>query len=163
MRRTLTVDIPPGVDDGNRLRIAGAGEAGRHGATPGDLLVEIHVQDHELFERDGRTLFAEVTIPVTQAALGGSLTVPTIDGEDVEVPVPPGTQPGDVLVVRRAGLPVTGGGRRGDLTLVVKVEVPTKLDDEQRELLTRLAELRDEPLASSGRGLFTRLRDAFQR
>ena len=163
IRRTVTVDIPPGVDNGNRLRIAGAGEAGRHGATPGDLLVEIHVQDHELFERDGRTLFAEVTIPVTQAALGGSLTVPTIDGEEVEVPVPPGSQPGDVLVVRRAGVPATGGGRRGDLNLVVKVEVPTKLDDEQREMLMRLADLRDEPLASSGQGLFTRLRDAFQR
>ncbi len=162
-RRSVTVDIPAGVDEGNRLRIAGAGEAGRHGATAGDLLVEVHVQEHELFERDGRTLYAEVTIPVTQATLGGSLTVPTIDGEQVQVPVPPGTQPGDVLVVRRAGLPATGGGRRGDLRLVARVEVPTKLDDEQRELFNRLAELRDEPLASSGRGLFTRLRDVFQR
>lgn len=162
-RRTVTIDIPAGVEDGNRLRIAGGGEAGRHGATAGDLLVEIHVEDHELFERDGRSLYAEVTIPVTQAALGGTLTVPTIDGEELEVPVPSGTQPGDVLLVRRAGLPATGGSRRGDLHLVVKVEVPTAIDDEQRELLTRLAELRGEPLAAAGKGLFTRLRDALQR
>jgi molecular chaperone DnaJ len=162
-RRTIGVDVPAGVDDGNRLRIAGAGEAGRFGATPGDLFVEVHVQDHEVFEREGRELYAEVTVPVTQAALGGSLTVPTIHGEDIEVPVPAGTQPGDVLVVRRAGLPATGGGRRGDLHLVVRVEVPTKLDDEQRELLERLAERRGEPLSASGRGMFTRLRDAFQR
>ncbi len=162
-RRTVTVEVPPGVEDGNRLRVAGAGEAGRHGAQAGDLFVEVHVQEHELFERDGRTLYAEISIPATQAALGGTLAVPTIDGDEVEVPVPPGTQPGDVLTVRRAGVPMPGGGRRGDLQLVVRVEVPTDLDTAQRELLERLAELRDEPLSSSGQGLFTRLRDAFQR
>jgi molecular chaperone DnaJ len=162
-RRTITVDVPAGVDDGVRLRVAGAGEAGRHGATAGDLLVEVHVQEHELFQRDGRSLYAEVTVPVTQAALGGTVTVPTIDREDVEVPIPAGTQPGDVLQVRRAGIPAPGGGRRGDLHLVVRVEVPTKLDDEQQQLLTRLAELRGEPRSSSGTGLFSRLRDAFQR
>ncbi len=162
-RRTVTVDVPPGIEDGNRLRVSGAGEAGRHGATAGDLYVEVHVEEHELYERDGRTLYAEVAVPVTQAALGGSLTVPTLGGDEVEVPVPAGTQPGDVLTVRRAGLPITGGGRHGDLQLVVRVEVPTDLDPGQRHLLEELARLRDEPLASSGRGLFTRLRDAFQR
>lgn len=162
-RRTVTVDVPAGVEDGNRLRISGAGEAGRHGAVAGDLFVEIRVEDHELFERDGRELYAEVAVPVTQAALGGTLTVPTIDGQDVEVPVPAGTQPGDVLAVRRAGVPATGGGRRGDLHLVVRVEIPTGLDDEQRELLRALAQRRGEPLDSAGRGLFTRLRGAFQR
>lgn len=162
-RRTLGVDVPPGVEHGDRLRVSGAGEAGRQGAAPGDLFVEIRLLDHELYERDGRDLVAEVSVPVTQAALGGTLTVPTVDGDEVEVQVPAGTQPGTVLVVRRAGLPGHGGGRRGDLRLLVRVEVPTNLDAEQRQLLERLADLRGEPLASGGQGLFTRLRGAFQR
>lgn len=162
-RRTITVEIPAGIEDGNRLRLSGAGEAGRHGAAAGDLYVEVHVAEHEVFEREGRALYAEVAVPVTQAALGGSLRVPTLGGDEVEVPVPAGIQPGDVLTVRRGGLPMPGGGRNGDLHLVVRVEVPTDLDAQQRQLMEELARLRDEPSASSGRGLFTRLRDAFQR
>lgn len=160
---TYTVEIPPGVDTGDRLRVSGAGEAGRQGAPAGDLYVEVQVADHDLYERDGRDLLAEIRVPVTQAALGGTVTVPTVHGDDVEVEVPAGTQPGDVLRVRGSGLPAQGGGRRGDVGLVVAVEVPTDLDTEQRELLERLAELRDEPLATRGRGLFGRLRDALQR
>jgi molecular chaperone DnaJ len=160
--RTLEVDIPAGLEDGDRIPIRGEGEAGRQGAPAGDLYVQVQVAAHEFFERQGRDLVAEVTVPVTQAALGGSLTVATVDGGLVEVPVTAGTQPGDVLTVRRAGLPVRGGGRRGDLRLVVRVEVPTGLDAEQRSLLERLAEARGEPLASDGTGLFTRLRDAFR-
>jgi molecular chaperone DnaJ len=162
-RRTLTVDVPAGLEDGDRIPIRGEGEAGRQGSPAGDLYVQVRVAPHPVYERRGRDLVAEVRVPVAQAALGGTLTVPTVDGEEVEVPVPAGTQPGDVLTVRRAGLPVRGGGRRGDLDLVVRVEVPTALDAEQRELLTRLAALRGEHLASRGAGLFNRLRDAFQR
>lgn len=162
-KRTLQVDIPAGLEDGDRIPVRGEGEAGRHGAPAGDLYVQVRVAEHDLYERRGRDLIAEVTVPVTQAALGGTLRVPVLDGDDVEVPVPGGTQSGDVLNVRRAGLPVRGGGRRGELKLVVRVEVPTRLDEPQRALLTELAELRDEPLAADGPGLFTRLRDAFQR
>jgi molecular chaperone DnaJ len=162
-RRTLTVDVPAGLEDGDRIPLRGQGEAGRQGAAPGDLYVQVRVAPHALYERRGRDLTAEVRVPVTQAALGGTLRVPTLDGDEVEVPVPAGTQPGDVLTVRRAGLPMRGGGRRGDLDLVVRVEVPTGLDTEQRDLLSRFAELRGEPLAAQGPGLFTRLRDAFQR
>jgi molecular chaperone DnaJ len=161
--RTLGIDIPAGLEHGDRIPVRGEGEAGRHGAPPGDLYVQVAVAEHELYRRDGQRLIAEVTVPMTQAALGGTLTVPVVDGDDVEVPLPAGTQPGDVLTVRRAGIPVRGGGRRGDLDLVVQVAVPTKLDDEQRDLLAQLAKVRDEPLASNGQGLFTRLRDAFQR
>lgn len=162
-RRTLEVAIPAGLEDGDRIPVRGEGEAGRQGAPPGDLYLQVRVAPHEIYEREGRRLTAEVSVPMTQAALGGTLTVPLLEGTEAEVPVPPGTQPGDVLTVRRAGLPVRGGGRRGDLHLVVHVEVPTRLDDEQRALLERLAETRGEPLSSAGRGLFTRLRDALQR
>jgi molecular chaperone DnaJ len=162
-RRTLRVDVPAGLEDGDRIPVRGEGEAGRNGAPAGDLYVQVRVAPHELFERDGRDLAAEVSVPVTQAALGGTLTVPTLDGEDVEVPVPAGTQPGDVLTVRRAGLPVRGGGRRGDLHLVVRVEVPTGLDATQRDLLQQLAAVRGEELATRSGGRFSRLRGAFQR
>ncbi|MEX1163695.1 MAG: J domain-containing protein [Nitriliruptor sp.] len=161
-RNTYTVDVPAGVDEGDRLRVVGAGEAGRQGAPAGDLYVEVRIAEHDLFERDGRDLLAEVTVPVTQAALGGSVTVPTVHGDEVEVEVPAGTQPGSVLRVRQAGLPGRGGGRRGDLRLRVRVQVPTDLDQPQRELLEQLADLRGEHLESRGRGLFTRLRDAFR-
>jgi molecular chaperone DnaJ len=162
-KRTLRVEVPAGLEDSDRIPVRGEGEAGRNGAPAGDLYVQVRVTPHELFERDGRDLAAEVSVPMTQAALGGSLTVPTLDGEDVEVPVPAGTQPGDVLTVRRAGLPVRGGGRRGDLHLVVRVEVPTGLDAGQRDLLEQLATARGEELSARSRGRFTRLRDAFQR
>ena len=162
-KRTLRVDVPAGLEDGDRIPVRGEGEAGRNGAPAGDLYVQVRVAAHGLFERDGRDLAAEVSVPVTQAALGGSLTVPTVDGEEVEVPVPAGTQPGDVLTVKRAGLPVRGGGRRGDLHLLVRVEVPTGLDAEQRRLLEQLAEARGEDLSSRSAGRFSRLRDAFQR
>jgi len=161
--RTLRVDVPAGLEDGDRIPVRGEGEAGRNGAPPGDLYVQVRVTAHELFERDGRDLAAEAGVPMTQASLGGTLTVPTLDGEDVEVPVPAGTQPGDVLTVRRAGLPVRGGGRRGDLHLVVRVEVPTGLDAAQRELLEQLAAARGEELSPRSGGRFSRLRDAFQR
>lgn len=158
--RTVTVDIPPGVDTGDRLRVGGAGEAGMHGAPSGDLLVEVRVAEHELFERDGRTLVGELRVPFTQAALGAHLTVPTLDGE-TDLDVPAGTQPRDVLTVRRAGLPGTGGGGRGDLKLLVAVEVPRDIDGEQRDLLEQLAKLRGEDVPGAA-GLFDRLKRAFR-
>lgn len=162
-RRTLTIEVPSGVDDGDRLRVTGAGEAGRRGAPSGDLYVELRIADHEVFERHGHDLLADVTVPFTQAALGGSITVPTLVDDDVEVAVPVGSQPGDVLTVRRGGLRDRSGRPRGDLHLRLQVEVPRDLSGEQRELVERLAELREEELDARGRGLFTRLRGAFQR
>jgi molecular chaperone DnaJ len=160
--RRITVEIPAGVEDGDRLRVAGAGEAGRNGAASGDLYVEVRVAPHDVFERDGRDLWAEVTVPLTQAVLGARLTVPTVSGEDVGVDLPPGTQPGDVLTVRRAGMPRRGGGPAGDLHLRVTVDVPRDLDGEQRGLVERLAALRNEETGTHGRTLFTRLREAFR-
>jgi len=161
-KRTITVEVPAGIDHGDRLRVSGAGEAGRLGAPAGDLYVEVQIADHEHYQRDGRHLVAEVTVPFVQAALGAVLHVPSILGQEIEVDLPSGSQPGDVLVVRREGLPTRGGGQRGDLRLLVRVEVPTDLDREQRELVEQLAKLRGEDEPVRGRGLFTRLRGAFR-
>lgn len=158
--RTVTVDVPPGVEHGNRLRVQGAGEAGRNGGTPGDLFVELRVAPHAVYERDGRDLWADLTVPLTLAALGGHVPVPTLEGADAEVDVPAGSQPGDVLTLRRLGLPGTGGRQRGDVRLRLRVEVPRGLTGEQRELLERFAELRGEE--HEHRGFVDRLRDALR-
>lgn len=162
IRRTVTVEIPPGVDDGTRLRVSGAGEAGRRGATDGDLYVETRVRPHEVFTREGRQLWCDVSVPFVHAALGATLDVPTIRGVDVAVDLPPGTQPGDVLTVRRAGIPRQSGHDPGDLHVRVNVEVPQAMSDEEEQLLRRFAELRGENVPPSGKGLFRRLREAFR-
>ncbi|MBY5162196.1 molecular chaperone DnaJ [Salsipaludibacter albus] len=156
---SITVEIPAGISDGDRLRVTGSGEAGRNGGRPGDLYVEVRIADHEIYERDGRTLLGEVVLPFSQAALGATLTVPTLDG-DTDLDVPAGTQPGSVLTIRRRGLPATGGGSRGDIRLTVRLEVPRNLTDEQTELLERFAAIRGED-APGASGLFGRLRRAF--
>jgi molecular chaperone DnaJ len=163
MTETVTVEVPPGVDDGTRLRMVGRGEAGRNGASPGDLYVRTRIRPHDLYTRDGNDLHLELRVPMVQAALGATLTIPTIDGER-EFTVPAGTQSGDVLTLRRAGMPrLSGGGSRGNLHVHCRVLTPTDLDDEQERLLRDLAELRgedaDEP--DEHRGLFGRLREAF--
>ncbi len=161
-RREVTVDIPPGVNEGDRLRVTGQGEAGQRGARAGDLYVEIRVAPHELFERDGRDLWAELAVPMTAALLGARLSIPTVDGDEVEIAVDAGAQPGDVVTVRRRGLPRTGGGGRGDLNVRLRVDVPTDLDDEQRDLVRRLAALRGEDAEVQRPGLLSRLRGAFR-
>ncbi|HEX9889268.1 MAG TPA: J domain-containing protein [Nitriliruptorales bacterium] len=161
-KRTITVEVPPGVDEGDRLRVAGAGEAGRLGAASGDLYVELHIEAHDVFEREGRDLWSQLRVPFVQAALGADLEVPLVDGQTVEVAVPRGAQPGDVLTLRSSGLPARGGGQRGDLKLRIEVAVPTDLDDEQEALLRELAERRGEDVPEQGQGLLERLRRAFR-
>jgi molecular chaperone DnaJ len=139
--RRLSVKIPPGVDSGARLRLAGEGEAGERGAPPGDLYIVIHVKEHELFKRAGSDLYIEVPITFSQAALGAELEVPTIDGDSERVKIPAGTQTGEVFRVRGRGMPVLNGYGRGDLLVRVVVRTPTKLTKEERELFERLAEL----------------------
>jgi molecular chaperone DnaJ len=161
-RRRLTVRIPPGVEDGDRLRVSGEGEAGRHGADAGDLYVEVRVRPHEIFSRDGRDLWCDVTVPFVHAALGATLEVPDIHGETLEVDLPAGTQPDEVLVVRRAGIPRRGGHDPGDLKVRLHVEVPRNLTKDEEEALRHYAEVRGEEAPPSGRGLFDRLREAFR-
>lgn len=159
---TITVEVPQGVDTGTRLRLSGRGESGRRGGSPGDLYVRVRVADHPVFTREGNDLHCELALPMTQAALGADLKVPTLYGEE-EVNVPAGTQTGDVITLRRHGMPkLGGGGARGNLHVHCRVLTPTELTQEQTELLRRLAEMRDEELSGEGRKLFSRLRGVFR-
>jgi molecular chaperone DnaJ len=135
--RTLSVKVPAGVDTGDRVRLAGEGEAGRNGGPPGDLYVEIHVREHAIFERDGVHLSCEVPVSFATAALGGTLNVPTLEG-DVALKIPAETQSGRIFRLRDKGVKPVRGGSRGDLFCRVVVETPVHLSAEQRELIRRL-------------------------
>jgi molecular chaperone DnaJ len=137
--RIWEVDIPAGIEDGQRVRIAGAGHAGPAGGSQGDLYVEVRIAPDERFARQGTELVGPVQVPVTTALVGGEIGVPTLDGE-VTVDVPAGTQHGQVAVLQGHGLPPLRGGARGDQHLVFELSVPTDLDDDQREAAQRLAE-----------------------
>ena len=161
-RRTLTVKIPAGVEDGMRIRLAGQGEVGPGGGPPGDLYVEIHERPHDVFSRKGDDLHCRVTVPMTAAALGTRLTIKTLDGEET-VDVRPGTQPGATLRIRGKGVPHLRGTGRGDLFVHLDVRTPTKLDAEQERLLREFARMRGEEVAELSKqgGFFSRMRDAF--
>lgn len=161
--RVVMVTVPAGVEDGDRLLMAGEGEAGRRGAPAGDLVVQVQVRPHPVFVRQGRDLLAELLVPFSHAALGARMRTVDLTGTEREVDVPAGVRPGTVLSVRRAGLPARGGGRVGDLLLRVEIDVPTDLDDDQRALIERLARLRGERLDRPPVGRLARLRDALQR
>ncbi|GAB7006191.1 molecular chaperone DnaJ [Nocardioides sp. AN3] len=176
-RRTLTVKIPAGVDNGTRVQLAGQGEVGPGGGPAGDLYVEIQVARHPVFTRQGNDLHCHVTVPMTAAALGTVLTLPTLEADlasedsspdlvtSFDLDIKPGTQSGTDQIIRAYGVPGLRGGR-GDLIVTVIVETPTALDPAQEELLQQLAALRGETqpsgqLRASSRGVFGRLRDAF--
>ncbi|MCZ6658202.1 MAG: molecular chaperone DnaJ [Gammaproteobacteria bacterium] len=133
-RKTLSVRIPAGVDSGDRIRLAGEGEAGLHGGPPGDLYVQIEVREHAIFQREGKHLYCDVPISFVDAALGGELEVPTLDGR-VKLKIPTETQTGKMFRLRGKGVTPVRGGSVGDLLCKVSVETPVKLNDAQRELL----------------------------
>lgn len=143
--KTLSVKVPAGVDTGDRIRLAGEGEAGEHGGPPGDLYVQIHVREHALFSRDANNLYCDVPIGFTTAALGGELDVPTLDGK-VVLKIPQGTQTGRVFRIRGKGVKPVRGGPQGDLLCRVSLETPVNLTTEQKELLQKF----DETLQSGG-------------
>jgi molecular chaperone DnaJ len=160
--RTLTVDLPAGIDAGQRVRVSGRGHAGDPGAPAGDLYVLVQVQDDPRFERHGEDLVTKVDVPFTDAALGGSLPVPTLTGEE-DVEIAPGTQPGTVVRLRELGLPSLRGRRRGDLHVVMNVMIPSNLSDEQRDLLRRFADSANgDTYEARPDGLFDRIRQAFR-
>ncbi|WP_207064029.1 molecular chaperone DnaJ [Motiliproteus sp. SC1-56] len=141
--KTLSVKIPPGVDTGDRIRLAGEGEAGVHGGPAGDLFVQVAVREHPIFERDGRNLFCEVPISFVDAALGGELEVPTLDGR-VKLKVPEETQSGRLFRLRGKGVTPVRGGAPGDLMCRVLVETPVNLSKRQKELLREFQASLDE-------------------
>jgi molecular chaperone DnaJ len=160
--RQLDVEVPAGIDDGQRLRLTGRGPAGPRGGAAGDLYVGVRLAPDPRFERRGDDLYALQRIALTQAALGTKLEIDTLDGPE-PLEVVPGTQPGAVLRIRGHGMPSLRSGRRGDLIVQLDVEIPTNLTSEQAELLVQFAELRGEDVTSpKDHGLFSRIKSAFQ-
>ncbi len=159
--RTIDVEVPAGVDDGQRLRLTGRGPAAPRGGEPGDLYVTVQVKAHPDFERHGDDLLHAHPLSVAQAALGAVLSVPTLEGPN-ELTIPPGTQPGQMFRVKGAGVPSLRGRGRGDLLVRVDVVVPSRLSEEEAALLHRLAELRGEEVAPPEKGVRSRLRSAFR-
>jgi len=158
--KTLTVNVPAGVDEGTRVRLSGEGEAGPRGSPPGDLYIFLHVARHGLFEREGTTLFARAPISFTAAALGGKLGIPGVDGRLHEIAIPPGIQSGKQLRQRGAGMPVLQGRGFGDLVIEVQVETPTKLSTRQRELLELFRETETGDECPASKGFFAKLKAA---
>jgi molecular chaperone DnaJ len=156
------VEVPPGIDDGQRLRLTGRGPAAPRGGVPGDLYVGVRLLPDPRFERRGDDLYQLRRIALTQAALGTTLEIETLDGDE-PLEVVPGTQPGAVLRIRGRGMPSLRTGRRGDLIVSLDVEVPTTLSAEEAELLVQFAEMRGEDVTSpKDHGLFSRIKSAFQ-
>ncbi|RMF04964.1 molecular chaperone DnaJ, partial [Candidatus Woesearchaeota archaeon] len=152
--KKITVDIPPGVESGTRLRIPGEGEAGERNAPPGDLYVYVRVKPHPVFTRQGNDILLEVSIPFTLAALGGEIEVPTLEGH-AKLKIPPGTQPGTVFRMRGKGLPSMHGFGTGSEKIRVNIEVPSKLSRKQKQLLEEFDK------ESKSKPFFSRIKDVF--
>jgi molecular chaperone DnaJ len=159
--KTIEVKIPPGVDEGTRIRVSGEGEAGARGGPAGDLYIFVHLQRHELFQREGTTLFARCPISFTIAALGGSIEVPGLDGEVHEFSISAGMQTGKQLRKRGAGMPVLQGRGHGDLVVQFDVETPTKLSARQKELLQEFRETETGEECPESAGFFDKLKSMF--
>ena len=159
VKRDLDVEIPAGISDGQRIRLSGHGHAGDPGAPPGDLYVSVSVRQDERFVRECDDLITALDVPAPLAALGATLEVDTLEGR-VPVELPAGTQPGEVITLRGAGMPGLRRGRQGDLRVVVNVVVPRRLSAEQRELLQKLNDSLSEENLRSQESMFAKLRRA---
>jgi molecular chaperone DnaJ len=159
-RPKVSVQVPAGISDGQRIRIAGRGHAGERGGPPGDLYVLVRVREDPRFVRDGDDLVTVVDVPAPLAAIGTAVEVPTLD-EPVELDIPAGTQPHETLVIRGAGMPALRGRRTGDLRVVVNVVVPRHLSREQRELYETLADSMTAHNLGTEPGVFGKLKRAF--
>jgi molecular chaperone DnaJ len=159
--RPLEVEIPPGIHHGQRIRLTGAGHAGHVGGRAGDVYVEVRIRPDERFVREGDDIYTTADLTFTEAALGATLTIPTLDGDE-ELELPPATQPGEIVVLRGRGMPVLQGHGRGDQQILVNVLVPRRLTDEQRRLLREFDEHADERTYGRSEGLFDKLKSAFR-
>ncbi|HEX2505490.1 MAG TPA: J domain-containing protein [Gaiellaceae bacterium] len=159
--RSLDVEIPPGIHDGQRIRLSGEGHAGMLGGRAGDVYVLVRVAPDERFVRDGNDIVSSVDLTIGEAALGAAVTVPTLDG-DVEVRFDPGTQPGEIRTLRGKGMPVLQGFGRGDHQILVNVLVPRHLSDEQRRLLEELSRSEHDRNYARDEGFLDKIRAAFR-
>ena len=159
--RALAIDIPPGIHHGQRIRLSGEGHAGLPGGRAGDVYVEVRIRPDERFVREGDDVFTTIDLTFTQAALGATLPIPTLDGEE-ELELPPGTQPGQIVVLDGRGMPVLHGRGRGDQRILVNVLVPHRLTDEQRRLLREFEEHADAATYGKSEGFFDKLKSAFR-
>jgi molecular chaperone DnaJ len=157
--RTLSVNIPPGVEDGTRIRLAGEGEAGVRGGPAGDLYIFLALASHEFFQRDGADLYCRVPISMVTAALGGEFEVPTIDGDKARVKIPAGTQSGRRLRLSGKGMPVLRSKQLGDMYVQVTVETPQNLTKRQRELLAEFEKMSSEATQPESEGFFSKVKE----
>ena len=159
--KTVRITIPPGVDNGSKLRLMGEGELGEPGATPGDLYVFIHVREHEFFKRDGQDVFCEIPISFVQAALGDTIQVPTLYGYE-DLKIPSGTQSGAIFRLREMGFPHLRGRHKGDQHIMVKVQVPHKLNGKQKKALEEFAQVMGHDVKQPQLGFFKKIKDLFR-
>jgi molecular chaperone DnaJ len=160
--RNLSVNIPAGIEDGTRIRLAGEGEAGLRGGPPGDLYIFLSVKPHEFMQRDGADLFCQVPLSMVTAALGGHFDVSTLDGNTTRVRVPEGTQTGKQFRVKGKGMPVLRSPQVGDLFIQVSVETPQNLSRRQRELLEEFEEISSSDNSPQSTGFFSRMKEFFE-
>jgi len=159
--RKVKVTVPPGIEDGSRIRLPDLGDDGDPGAPPGDLYVYVRVKQHKIFDRRGSDVYCEVSISYPRAVLGGKISVPTLYGE-AEVEVPAGIQPGQLLRMKGMGLPFPDSpGHRGDQYVAVSIEVPKRVSGRKRELIEELAELEGDEVKPRSKGVFERLKNLF--
>ena len=160
-KRKLTVKIPAGVDEGTRIRVAGEGEAGVRNGPSGDLYIFVHIRRHPVYAREGTTLIADCPVSFTTAALGGTITLPGVDGAKVEMKVPAGVQSGEQLRRRGAGMSVLNGRGRGDLVARILVETPTKMSSKQKKLLEEFRSTETGDECPAAKNFFSRVKDMF--
>jgi molecular chaperone DnaJ len=162
--RTLSVDIPPGVEEGTRIRLSGEGQAGLNGGPPGDLYIFVSVTAHPIFQRDGHDLYCRAPVSFVTASLGGAIEVPTLDGGRAKVAIPEGTQSGRQFRLRGKGMPVLrGGGMSGDLYVELLVETPVKLSKKQKELLRQFEEESVPGCQPESEGFFAKVKEFWGR
>lgn len=162
--KTLAVSIPAGIEDGARIRIAGEGEAGLRGGTPGDLYIFLHIKPHKFFHRDGSNIYCQVPISMSTATLGGEIEVPTIDGHKALVKIPEGTQSGKQFRIKGKGMSMMRSSSKGDMYIQTQVETPVNLSKRQKELLQEFATLEKKSHSSPlSEGFFAKIRDLWEK
>ena len=161
--KTLQVTIPAGVEDGTRIRLAGEGEAGTNGAPPGDLYIFLDIGHHRFFQRESANLYCRIPIPMSKAALGGTIEVPTIEGTRTRINIPAGTQSGQQLRLRGKGMTILRSQARGDMFVEISVETPVRLTERQKELLKEFDEIsREEGSNPESEGFFSKMKEIWK-